>query len=197
MRVKTLQELADAGKLSGKRVLIRSDLNAPHDESGRITDETRLTASVPAIQMALRAGAAVMVVSHLGRPKEGVPTEAESLIHVADRLSELLGTEMPLVRNWVDGVTVEPGHVVMLENCRFNVGEKKNNEDLARKYAALCDVYVNDAFGTSHRAEATTEGVAHFAKCACAGPLLAREIEALTAAVEEARHPLKIGRASV
>lgn len=109
MRVKTLQELADAGKLSGKRVLIRSDLNAPHDESGRITDETRLTASVPAIQMALRAGAAVMVVSHLGRPKEGVPTEAESLIHVADRLSELLGTEMPLVRNWVDGVTVEPG----------------------------------------------------------------------------------------
>ena len=185
MRVKTLQELADAGKLSGKRVLIRSDLNAPHDESGRITDETRLTASVPAIQMALKAGAAVMVVSHLGRPKEGVPTEAESLIHVADRLSELLGTEMPLVRDWVDGVTVEPGHVVMLENCRFNVGEKKNNEDLARKYAALCDVYVNDAFGTSHRAEATTEGVAHFAKCACAGPLLAREIEALTAAVEE------------
>ena len=190
MRVKTLQELADAGKLSGKRVLIRSDLNAPHDESGRITDETRLTAPVPAIQMALKAGAAVMVVSHLGRPKEGVPTEAESLIHVADRLSELLGTEMPLVRDWVDGVTVEPGHVVMLENCRFNVGEKKNNEDLARKYAALCDVYVNDAFGTSHRAEATTEGVAHFAKCACAGPLLAREIEALTAAVEEARHPL-------
>lgn len=190
MRVKTLQELADAGKLSGKRVLIRSDLNAPHDESGRITDETRLTASVPAIQMALKASAAVMVVSHLGRPKEGVPTEAESLIHVADRLSELLGTEMPLVRDWVDGVTVEPGHVVILENCRFNVGEKKNNEDLARKYAALCDVYVNDAFGTSHRAEATTEGVAHFAKCACAGPLLAREIEALTAAVEEARHPL-------
>ncbi len=190
MRVKTLQELADAGELSGKRVLIRSDLNAPHDETGRVTDETRLTASIPAIEIALKAGAAVMVTSHLGRPTEGEFTEADSLCHVAARMAELMGREFRVVRNWVDGVDVKPGEAVLLENCRCNAGEKKNNPELSAKYAALCDVYVNDAFGTSHRAQASTEGVAHLAKVACAGPLLAREIEALTKAVEEARHPL-------
>ena len=190
MRVKTLQELVNSGCLAGKRVLIRSDLNAPHDENGNVTDETRLAASIPAIRMALGAGAAVMVTSHLGRPKEGALTEADSLVHVAARLSELLGSEMRLVKDWADGVDVKPGEAVVLENCRGNVGEKKNNEELAKKYAALCDVYVNDAFGTAHRAEATTVGVAKFAKAACAGPLLAREIAALTQAVEEAKHPL-------
>ena len=190
MRVKTLEGLAQAGRLSGKRVLIRSDLNAPHDENGRITDETRLVASIPAYKMALEAGAAVMVMSHLGRPKEGVFTEADSLVHVAQRLGELMGREVELRRDWLDGTEVKAGEIVLLENCRCNPGEKKNDEGLSRKYAALCDVYVNDAFGTSHRAQASTEGVARFAGEACAGPLLAREIEALTKAVEEARHPL-------
>ena len=190
MRVKTLEGLAKAGRLNGKRVLIRSDLNAPHDENGNITDETRLAASIPAYRMALDAGAAVMVMSHLGRPKEGVFTEADSLVHVAKRLGELMGREVQLRRDWLDGVGVKAGEIVLLENCRCNVGEKKNDEALSRKYAALCDVYVNDAFGTSHRAQASTEGVARFAAEACAGPLLAKEIEALTKAVEEARHPL-------
>ena len=190
MHVLTLEKLARDGRLSGKRVLIRSDLNAPRDEAGNITNETRLVASVPAIRTALEAGAAVMVLSHLGRPTEGELTDKDSLAGIARRMGELLGCDMPLVVDWEAGFDVKPGQVVMLENCRCNVGEKKNKEELAQKYAALCDVYVNDAFGTAHRAQASTEGVARLAKVACAGPLMAAEIDALTKAVEEARHPL-------
>ena len=176
--------------LAGKRVFIRADLNVPQDDSGRITDDTRIRASVPGIQLALGKGAAVMVTSHLGRPKEGEFSEADSLAPVARRLGELLGREVPLVRDWVNGVAVKPGAVVLLENCRFNKGEKKDDETLARKMAALCDVYVNDAFGTAHRAEATTHGIARFAKVACAGPLLAAELEALGRALASPRRPL-------
>ena len=190
MKVKTLEALAKSGALRGRRVLIRSDLNAPHDAEGRITNEARLVASVPAIRMALDAGAAVMVTSHRGRPTEGQFTPEDSLAGIARRMGELLGCEMPLVADWVDGVKVEPGHVVMLENCRCNVGEKKCDEALSKKYAALCDVFVNDAFGTAHRAQASTVGVARYAEVACAGPLMAAEIDALTKAVEEAAHPL-------
>ena len=178
MHVKTLEELAKAGQLAGKRVMIRSDLNAPHDEAGHITNEARLVASVPAIRMALDAGAAVMVVSHRGRPTEGTVTEADSLVHVARRMGELLGRPMPLVENWVDGgFDVKPGEVVMLQNCRCNAGEKKCDEALSKKYAALCDVFVHDAFGTAHRAQASTVGVARFAPVVCAGPLMAAEID--------------------
>ena len=191
MKVKTLESLAKEGLLDGKRVLIRSDLNAPRDDEGRITNEKRLVASVPAIRLALDAGAAVMVMSHLGRPTEGEFNErTDSLAGIAVRMSELVGKPIRLVRDYLNGVDVKPGEVVMLENCRCNKGEKKNNEELAKKYAALCDVYVNDAFGTSHRAQASTEGVARFAPIACAGPLMAAEIEALTKAVTEAKHPL-------
>ena len=190
MKVKTLEALAKSGALKGRRVLIRSDLNAPHDAEGRITNEARLVASVPAIRMALDAGAAVMVTSHLGRPTEGTIRPEDSLTGVARRMGELLGCEMPLVADWVDGVDVVPGQVVMLENCRGNVGEKKCDEELSKKYAALCDVFVNDAFGTAHRAQASTVGVARYAETACAGPLMAAEIDALTKAVEEAAHPL-------
>lgn len=191
MHVKTLEELAKAGQLAGKRVMIRSDLNAPHDEAGHITNEARLVASVPAIRMALDAGAAVMVVSHRGRPTEGTVTEADSLVHVARRMGELLGRPMPLVENWVDGgFDVKPGEVVMLQNCRCNAGEKKCDEALSKKYAALCDVFVHDAFGTAHRAQASTVGIARFAPVVCAGPLMAAEIDALTRAVENAKHPL-------
>ena len=190
MRVLTLESLAQSGQLEGKRVFIRSDLNAPHDENGRITNETRLVASVPAIRMAVDAGAAVMVVSHRGRPQEGTITPEDSLAGIAKRMGELLGVEMPLVTDWVDGVDVKPGQVVMLENCRCNVGEKKCNDELSQKYAALCDVFVNDAFGTAHRAQASTVGVARYAKVACAGPLMAAEIDALTKSVETAKHPL-------
>lgn len=191
MHVKTLEELAKAGQLAGKRVMIRSDLNAPHDEAGHITNEARLVASVPAIRMALDAGAAVMEVSHRGRPTEGTVTEADSLVHVARRMGELLGRPMPLVENWVDGgFDVKPGEVVMLQNCRCNAGEKKCDEALSKKYAALCDVFVHDAFGTAHRAQASTVGVARFAPVVCAGPLMAAEIDALTRAVENAKHPL-------
>lgn len=190
MKVKTLEALAKSGALKGRRVLIRSDLNAPHDAEGRITNEARLVASVPAIRMALDAGAAVMVTSHLGRPTEGTIRPEDSLAGVARRMGELLGCEMPLVADWVDGVEVAPGQVVMLENCRGNVGEKKCDEELSKKYAALCDVFVNDAFGTAHRAQASTVGVARYAETACAGPLMAAEIDALTKAVEEAAHPL-------
>lgn len=191
MHVKTLEELAKASQLAGKRVMIRSDLNAPHDEAGHITNEARLVASVPAIRMALDAGAAVMVVSHRGRPTEGTVTEADSLVHVARRMGELLGRPMPLVENWVDGgFDVKPGEVVMLQNCRCNAGEKKCDEALSKKYAALCDVFVHDAFGTAHRAQASTVGVARFAPVVCAGPLMAAEIDALTRAVENAKHPL-------
>jgi phosphoglycerate kinase len=165
--------------LAGKRVFIRADLNVPQDDHGAITDDTRIRASVAGIRAGLERGAAVMVTSHLGRPTEGAFSQADSLAPVAARLAELIGRDVPLARDWADGVDVKPGDVVMLENCRFNKGEKKNDEALAKKYAALCDVYVNDAFGTAHRAEASTHGVARFARVACAGPLLAAEIEAL------------------
>ena len=183
-------DLVAQGKLAGKRVFIRADLNVPQDDQGNITEDTRIRASVPAIRAALQAGAAVMVTSHLGRPTEGPLTPAESLAPVAKRLSELLGTEVPLKQNWLDGVDVQAGHVVLLENCRVNVGEKKNNPDLAKKMAALCDIYVNDAFGTAHRGEATTHGIAQFAAIACAGPLLTAELDALGRALGQPARPL-------
>jgi phosphoglycerate kinase len=176
--------------LEGKRVFIRADLNVPQADDGSITDDTRIRATVPGIRLALEKGAAVMVTSHLGRPTEGTLTEADSLAPVARRLAKLLGHPVPLVRDWVEGVEVEPGQVVLLENCRVNKGEKKDDEALARKMAALCDVYVNDAFGTAHRAEATTHGIAKFAKVACAGPLLAAELEALGRALANPKRPL-------
>jgi len=175
--------------LARRRVLIRADLNVPI-EDGRITDDTRIRASVPGIERALASRAAVMVTSHLGRPKEGAFDPKESLAPVARRLSEMLQRPVPLVRDWVDGVQVRAGEVVMLENCRFNKGEKADDEGLARKIAALCDVYVNDAFGTAHRAEATTHGVARFAKVACAGPLMAAELDALTQSISNPKRPL-------
>ena len=180
--------------LAGKRVFIRADLNVPQDDARAITDDTRIRASVPCIRQALDAGARVMVTSHLGRPKEGQWTEADSLAPIAGRLSQLLHTEVPLVRDWVGGGAwldaLEPGHVVLLENCRFNAGEKENNDDLARKMAALCDVYVNDAFGTAHRAEASTHGIAKYAPVACAGPLLTAELDALGKALAHPKRPL-------
>ena len=176
--------------LRGKRVFIRADLNVPQGEAGKITDDTRIRASVPALRQALKAGAAVMVTSHLGRPTEGDFKPEDSLAPVAQRLSELLGMPVPLKANWVDGVDVKPGQVVLLENCRVNKGEKKNDDALARKMASLCDVYVNDAFGTAHRAEATTHGIAKYAPVACAGPLMAAELDALGKALREPRRPL-------
>jgi phosphoglycerate kinase len=175
--------------LRGKRVFIRADLNVPC-EGGRITDDTRIRASVPGIEAALAQGAAVMITSHLGRPKEGAFDPNESLAPVARRLSELLEKNVPLVRDWLDGVDVKPGEAVLLENCRFNKGEKADDEALAKKIAALCDVYVNDAFGTAHRAEATTHGVARFAKVACAGPLMAAELDALQKSLSNPARPL-------
>ena len=189
-KIKTLSALAKSGQLTGKRVFIRSDLNVPFDEAGNISEDTRIRASVPAIKMALDAGAAVMVTSHLGRPTEGMLTAADSLAPIAVRLTELLGQPVKLVQQWVDGVTVAPGEVVLLENCRVNVGEKKNDTALSQKMAALCDVYVNDAFGTSHRAEATTYGIAEFAPIACAGPLLEAELDALGKALHSPKRPL-------
>src|SRR6266404_213775 len=176
--------------LRGKRVFIRADLNVPQDAAGNITDDTRIRASVPAIRHALNSGAAVMVTSHLGRPAEGELKPEDSLAPVAKRLSELLGVPVPLKTNWVEGVDVKPGQVVLLENCRVNKGEKGNDETLARKMAALCDIYVNDAFGTAHRAEATTHGIARFAPVACAGPLMAAELEALGKALTVPKRPL-------
>jgi hypothetical protein len=170
-------------RAAGKRVFIRADLNVPQDDAGNITEDTRVRASVPCIRMALDAGAAVMVTSHLGRPTEGEFKPEDSLAPVAKRLSELLGRDVPLVANWVDGVDVKPGSVVLLENVRVNKGEKKNNPELAKKMAALCDIFVNDAFGTAHRAEASTYGIAEYAPVACAGPLLAAEIDAITQAL--------------
>src|SRR6266850_1335986 len=175
--------------LRGKRVFIRADLNVPV-ESGRITDDTRIRASLPGIRQALEQNAAVMVTSHLGRPKEGELKPEDSLAPVAKRLAEILGVEVPLISNWVNGVKVQPGHVVMLENCRVNKGEKKDDAALARKIAALCDVYVNDAFGAAHRAEATTHAVARFALVACAGPLMAAELDALGRALAHPARPL-------
>ncbi len=190
MKVLRLNELVADGRLAGQRVFIRADLNVPQDDAGRITEDTRIRASVPGIEMALKAGAAVMVTSHLGRPVEGEFTPENSLAPVAHRLSELIGREVRLVSHWIDGVDVNPGELVMLENCRFNKGEKKNDESLAKKIARLCDVFVHDAFGTAHRAEASTYGIAQFAKVACAGPLLAAEIEAISKALADPQRPL-------
>ena len=190
MKVLRLQDLIADGKIAGKRVFIRADLNVPQDDAGNITEDTRIRASVPCVKMALDAGAAVMVTSHLGRPLEGEFKPEDTLAPVAARMSELLGREVRLVSNWVDGVEVAPGEVVMLENCRLNKGEKKNKEDLAQKMAALCDVFVHDAFGTAHRAEASTYGIAQFAPVACAGPLLAAEIDAISKALANPKRPL-------
>ena len=190
MNVLRFSDLVAAGKVAGQRVFIRADLNVPQDDAGRITEDTRIRASVPCIRLALDAGAAVMVTSHLGRPTEGQFKPEDSLAPVAARLAELLGVAVPLVRDWVDGVAVAPGQVVMLENCRLNKGEKKNDETLARKMAALTDIFVHDAFGTAHRAEASTYGIAQYAKVACAGPLLAAEIDAISQALANPKRPL-------
>jgi phosphoglycerate kinase len=190
MNVLRFSDLCAQGAVKGQRVFIRADLNVPQDDAGHITEDTRIRASVPCIQQALDAGAAVMVTSHLGRPTEGAFQPADSLAPVARRLGELLGREVPLVADWVDGVSVLPGQIVLLENCRVTKGEKKNDEMLARKMAALCDIYVNDAFGTAHRAEGTTYGMAQFAPIACAGPLLAAEIDAISKALANPKRPL-------
>ena len=190
MNVIRFSDLVQQGKATGQRVFIRADLNVPQDEQGRITEDTRIRASIPCIEMALQAGAAVMVTSHLGRPTEGQFKPEDSLQPVAERLGDLLGRRVPLVSDWVDGVEVRPGEVVLLENCRLNKGEKKNDEALARKMAALCDIFVHDAFGTAHRAEASTYGIAQFAPIACAGPLLAAEIDAITKALSNPKRPL-------
>lgn len=183
-------DLCASGKVAGQRVFIRADMNVPQDSSGNITEDTRIRASIPCLQMALDAGAAVMVTSHLGRPVEGQFKPADSLAPVAKRLGELMKREIPLVANWVDGVDVKPGQLVLLENCRLNPGEKKNDEGLARKMAALCDIFVHDAFGAAHRAEASTYGIAQYAPIACAGPLLAAEMDAISAALANPRRPL-------
>jgi phosphoglycerate kinase len=185
-----LSDLIAKGQLKGKRVFIRADLNVPQDDAGNITEDTRIRASIPCIQMALDAGAAVMVTSHLGRPTEGDFKPADSLDPVAARMGELMGMDVHVVSDWIDGVEVAPGHLVMLENCRLNVGEKKNNSDLAKKMAALCDIFVHDAFGTAHRAEASTYGIAQFAPIACAGPLLAAEMDAISKALTAPKRPL-------
>jgi phosphoglycerate kinase len=186
MRFKRMSEL----DLRGKRVLIRADLNVPLDDAGQVSDDTRIRASLPGIRRALEQGAAVMVTSHLGRPKEGELRPEDSLAPVAKRLGELLSRKISVVKDWVGGVAVSPGELVVLENCRVNKGEKKDDEALAKKIAALCDVYVNDAFGTAHRAEATTHGVARFAPVACAGPLMAAELDALGKALASPARPL-------
>jgi len=188
--VQTLSALAQSGVLKGKRVFIRADLNTPFDDQGNISDDTRIRASVPGIKLALDAGALVMVTSHLGRPDEGELKATDSLAPVAKRLEELLGFPVTLQANWVDGVSLRPGQVLLLENCRANKGEKKNDVELSRKMAALCDVYVNDAFGTAHRAEATTHGMAQFAPIACAGPLLEAELDALGKALRSPKSPM-------
>jgi phosphoglycerate kinase len=190
MNVLRFSDLINQGRVAGKRVFIRADLNVPLDDAGHIAEDTRVRASVPCIEMALKAGAAVMVTSHLGRPTEGEFKPADSLAPVAKRLGELMGFDVPLVANWVDGVDVTPGRLVLLENCRVNRGEKKNDEVLARKMANLCDIFVHDAFGTAHRAEASTYGIAQYAPVACAGPLLAAEIDAITKALAHPRRPL-------
>jgi len=190
MQTIRFSDLCASGQVGGKRVFIRADLNVPQDASGTITEDTRIRASVPCIRMALDAGAAVMVTSHLGRPTEGSFKPEDSLAPVAARLGELLGRTVPVVANWTEGVTVHPGELVLLENCRVNVGEKKNSEALARKMAALCDIFVHDAFGTAHRAEASTYGIAEYAPIACAGPLLAAEMDAISQALLAPKRPL-------
>ena len=190
MNVIRFQDLCIQGKVAGTRVFIRADLNVPQDAQGRITEDTRIRASVNCIEMALESGAAVMVTSHLGRPTEGTLRPEDSLAPVAQRLSELLGRPVALRSDWTEGVAVRRGEVVLLENCRVNPGEKKNDPALARKMAALCDIFVHDAFGTAHRAEASTYGIAEFAKIACAGPLLAAEMDAISKALLAPRRPL-------
>jgi phosphoglycerate kinase len=190
MNILRFSDLCAQGQARGQRVFIRADLNVPQDDAGHITEDTRIRASLPCIRMALDAGAAVMVTSHLGRPTEGEFKPEDSLAPVAARLSELLGREVPLRSDWVDGVQVAPGQVVLLENCRVNKGEKKNNPELAQKLAALCDIFVHDAFGTAHRAEASTYGIAQYAKIACAGPLLSAEIDAISQALANPKRPL-------
>ena len=183
-----IQRMADLD-LAGKRVLIREDLNVPVKD-GRVSSEQRILAALPTIRLALEKGAAVMVTSHLGRPKEGAWTQEDSLAPVAARLSELLGRDVPLLRDWIDGVDVRPGQLVLLENCRMNVGEGKDDEALSKKYAALCDVFVMDAFGTAHRAQASTHGVIRFAPVACGGPLIMAELDALAKALQAPKRPL-------
>jgi phosphoglycerate kinase len=190
MNVLRFSDLIAAGKVAGKRVFIRADLNVPQDAAGNITEDTRIRASLPCIELALKAGAAVMVTSHLGRPTEGEFKPADSLAPVAKRLGDLLGREVILQADWVDGVAIDPGQLLLLENCRLNPGEKKNSEVLARKMAALCDIFVHDAFGTAHRAEASTYGIAQYAPIACAGPLLAAEIDAISKALAKPQRPL-------
>jgi phosphoglycerate kinase len=190
MKFKRLEQI----DVRGKRVFLRADLNVPQDASGAITDDTRIRASVPGIRDALARGGAVMVTSHLGRPGEGMFSAADSLAPVAARLGELLGRDVPIIRDWVGGgawhAALATGDVVLLENCRFNVGEKRNDDVLAQRMSALCDVYVNDAFGSAHRAEATTHGLARYAPVACAGPLLASELDALGKALAHPARPL-------
>ncbi|MEK0417845.1 MAG: hypothetical protein RI949_1851 [Pseudomonadota bacterium] len=190
MNVIRFSDLVAQGAVRGRRVLIRADLNVPQDEAGHITEDTRIRASLPCIEMALKAGAAVMVTSHLGRPTEGEFKPEDTLAPVAERLAQMLGRPVPLRSDWVDGVTVSPGELVLLENCRVNKGEKKSAEDLSRKMAALCDIFVHDAFGTAHRAEASTYGVAQYAPVACAGPLLAAEMDAISKALAQPKRPL-------
>ena len=190
MQTLRFSDLCASGQVRGKKVFIRADLNVPQDASGAITEDTRIRASIPCIRMALDAGAAVMVTSHLGRPTEGSFQPEDSLAPVAARLGELMGRTVPVVANWTDGVAIHAGELVLLENCRVNVGEKKNSEALARKMAALCDIFVHDAFGTAHRAEASTYGIAEYAPVACAGPLLAAEMDAITQALLAPKRPL-------
>src|SRR5512142_3555916 len=193
MNLGNILRLSDVD-VNGKRVFIRADLNVPQDDQGRITDDTRIRAAVPGIRDALARGGAVMVTSHLGRPREGRLSDADTLSPVALRLGELLGREARLIRDWVNGgawhSSLTSGDLVVLENCRVNPGEKSDSVELAKQMANLCDVYCNDAFGTAHRAEATTHGLARFAKVACAGPLLAAELEALTRALAQPKRPL-------
>ena len=190
MKVLRFTDVIASGFADNKRVFIRADLNVPQDEAGRITEDTRIRASIPCIEMALKAGAAVMVTSHLGRPTEGAFKPEDSLAPVAARMGELMGRDIPVLANWIDGVQVQPGQLVLLENCRVNKGEKKNDEALAKKMAALCDIFVHDAFGTAHRAEASTYGIAQFAPIACAGPLLAAEMDAISKALLAPKRPL-------
>ena len=190
MKVLRFADLVEQGRVAGRRVFIRADLNVPQDDAGRITEDTRIRAAVPCIEMALAAGAAVMVTSHLGRPTEGEFRPEDTLAPVARRLAELLGRKVPLLQDWTGGVEVAPGELVLLENCRVNQGEKKNDPALAQKMAKLCDIFVHDAFGTAHRAEASTYGIAQFAKLACAGPLLAAEIDAISKALKDPKRPL-------
>jgi len=190
MKFLRFSDVCASGFARGKRVFIRADLNVPQDDAGNITEDTRIRASIPAIQMALDAGAAVMVTSHLGRPTEGEFKPEDSLAPVAARMGELMGRSIPVIANWTEGVSVEPGQLVMLENCRLNVGEKKNKPELAAKLGQLCDIFVHDAFGTAHRAEGTTYGIAETAPIACAGPLLAAEMDAISKALANPKRPL-------